>query len=187
MKTILLALMLILPFASAQDKSAAVVSRYGDLFAASGKPPGNRTFTYKGKNYQMVQILGMDQTGSVRLKTKQGELVVSTSSLPQDWANAITALEAATPKAVVEEQRKVLSINEILKARAKEEWPDDYRMQLYHFENQKEAWEAMRRYESQPSMAELVASAKKKWPDDYSMQVYHVKNQMDAREKLNRK
>ena len=160
--------------------------RYGDLFVESGMDPGIRSLTLGKKTYTKVQIIGRDRDGDVRLKTQQGEKIAKLSQLPQDWVAAIAAKEAAQGTAKTAAEKKILSIDEEIKARAAEEWPDDYAMQAYEYKRQREAWDEMRRYASSAALGKIVAKARREWPDNYTMQRYEVQRQLKGLEDLSK-
>lgn len=185
MKLTTIALLLLISGAFADEPTqASIIARYGDLFAASGKKPGNRTLTVGKKSYQMVQILGRDQAGKIRLKTKHGEIEVSDAELPADWASAVKALEAATPKAEIAAKQKELSIKQLVRAEAAKKWPGDYAMQVYEINRQLDGFHKVTSYRNQPSTESLVPNAVEKWPDDYVMQAYEIERQLKALDQL---
>jgi hypothetical protein len=83
--------------------------------------------------------------------------------------------------------------NEIKKA-ARAKWPGNYEMQLFHYENNLEAWQMIQLIRGnliRPSenetekvineeMSQIFKKAEKKWPGNYEMQLFQIKNQVEA-------
>ena len=83
--------------------------------------------------------------------------------------------------------------NEIKKA-ARAKWPVNYEMQLFHYENNFEAWQMIQLIRGnliRPSenetekvineeMSQIFKKAEKKWPGNYEMQLFQIKNQVEA-------
>ncbi len=78
---------------------------------------------------------------------------------------------------------------EIIKKQSKEEWPDDFEMQLDHIQRQKEAVKKLKQNTPTdiPSTVfdKIRKDSQKEWPNDYEMQLDHEQRQINSYRKLN--
>jgi len=83
--------------------------------------------------------------------------------------------------------------NEIKKS-ARAKYPENYEMQLFHYENNTEAWQTIQLLKGSlisqsdsetekvinGEMRQIFLNAEKKWPKSYEMQLFQIKNQIEA-------
>jgi hypothetical protein len=71
-----------------------------------------------------------------------------------------------------------------IQEQAKEEYPDDYKMQQYTIKNQVNAYKEIQNYSPQHISPQvftgIIEEAKETYPTDYKMQLYTMKNQVEA-------
>lgn len=80
------------------------------------------------------------------------------------------------------------NVEEIIKAKAKSEYPDDYAMQVYMIKEQREAVKALKIPPTdipKEVFERIRQSAADQYPNDFSMRVYIEKEQLDAYRELN--
>ena len=74
-----------------------------------------------------------------------------------------------------------------IKEAAAKEWPEDYRMQKYTADKQKDAYRKLEYYKKRHSTKvyrDMIKRAEKEWPGDYRMQVYEFEKQFSAYQSL---
>ena len=90
------------------------------------------------------------------------------------------------------------SIEAEIKKAAREKWPENYEMQLFHYENNIRAWQTIQLLKTNlikksedetekainKDMATIFQKAEEKWPGNYEMQLFQIKNQIEAYMKM---
>jgi len=71
-------------------------------------------------------------------------------------------------------------LNQIME-KARSDWPDDYEMQNYQYDNQVDAYYKLKNLPNTSNFhQEILSKAQSDWPDDYEMQLYQYNNQLEA-------
>lgn len=113
----------------------------------------------------------------------------------------INSIEALLKKAenvslsskVLSQNEKDLSIsddeNKIIKENAKNEWPEDYEMQVHYINKQKDALKSLKSHNpteiSDTDFQLIKRKVKSEWPENYEMQFHNVKKQIAKLIELN--
>ena len=154
------------------------------------------TFTSKDEATFQGELLSVSED-SVTIKRKEDakEFTIQKSRFTQkdlkyfeEWKEKKTEdLDTSVPEIPK-------SVEAAIKEAARAKWPGNYEMQVFHYENNVEAWQTiqlLRKNLIRPSddeterkineeMSLIFVNAEKKWAGNYEMQLFQIKNQFEA-------
>lgn len=77
-----------------------------------------------------------------------------------------------------------ISVQDTIRKNAERKWPNNYNMQKFEIDNQREGYLAVANYSNadipRHILTKIMASARAKWPENYSMQKFEIDNQVEG-------
>ena len=116
---------------------------------------------------------------------KEIKLLLDSSASPLITKNVVEENEESN----TEQNAFYDNSDAIIKSKSKEEWPDDFEMQLDYIERNRNAVEKLKNHQpidiDQESFKKIRALGRKEWKDDFEMQLDYELKQVESLRRLN--